>query len=314
MTDNNNQPPPNGFPAFSGIPSFMRQPLSRDLTNTDVAIIGIPYDSATTTFRPGTRFGPRTLREHSLTIEGFHQRHKFNPTDHLNIIDYGDITIELVNIERNIELITNQVTQIVSNGPTVISLGGDHSISYPLLKAHAATHGPLAVIHFDAHTDTEDGYHNHGTPFADAIKAGVIDTDAYLQVGIRGPWYPEDPLIEAQALGVEILTIDDCFEMGIPAVINHIQQKLQGKPVYVSLDIDAIDPAYAPGTGTPEVGGFTSYQILQLVRGLKGLNLVGFDLVEVNPQYDHAAITAILGANLAFEFLCLIADQKINQR
>lgn len=311
MSDDN-QYAGTGFAAFAGIPSFMRQPISRDLENVDVALVGIPYDSGATTNRPGTRFGPRSIREQSLLIEGFHQLYKFNPLDQLNIIDYGDIGTELVHIEKNIDMIVEQMSQIIESGTTAISLGGDHSISYPLIKAHAQKHGPLAVIHFDSHTDTEDGYYNHGTPFADAIRAGAIDTDAYMQVGIRGAWYPTDPIVEAEAYGVEILTIDRCFEIGIPAVIKQIQQKMKGKQVYVSLDIDSIDPAYAPGTGTPEVGGFSSYQILQLVRGLQGLTIVGFDLVEVNPQYDHAAITSILGANIAFEFLCLAAKQKQN--
>ena len=296
--------------AFSGIPSFMRQPINRDLTGVDVAIVGVPYDSGATTFRSGTRMGPRSIREYSLLIEGFHQQFRFNPLDVLNVVDYGDFAVELVDIEKNIELIAQQGSQLVESGVTIISLGGDHSISYPLLKAHEQNYGSLAVIHFDAHTDTEAGYHNHGTPFIDAIKAGAINTNAYLQVGIRGPWYPDDPIEEAEELGVEVMTIDDCFEMGIGAVVSHIQQKMQGKQVYVSLDIDSVDPAYAPGTGTPEVGGFTSYQILQLVRGLQGLNIVGFDLVEVNPQYDHGAITSILGANIAYEFLCLAALKR----
>lgn len=299
-----------GFAAFAGVPSFMRQPISRELDGVEVAIVGVPYDSATTTNRPGARFGPRSIREQSLLIEGFHQIYKFNPLDELKIVDYADVGVELVNIEKNIEMVTAQVGRIVESGATVISLGGDHSLTYPLLKAHAQTYGPMAVLHFDSHTDTEEGYYNHGTPFADAIRAGAIDTDAYLQVGIRGAWYPEDPLVEAAGIGAEVLTIDACFEMGIPAIISHIQQKMAGKQVYVSLDIDSIDPAYAPGTGTPEVGGFTSYQILQLIRGLRGLDIIGFDLVEVNPQYDHGAITSILGANIAFEFLCLIALRK----
>ncbi|MGB0387866.1 MAG: agmatinase [Ardenticatenaceae bacterium] len=310
MTNHNTQTFGTGFAAFAGIPSFMRQPISRDLSDVDVAIVGVPFDSGATTLRSGTRMGPRKIREYSLLIEGFHHVYKLNPIDMLNVVDYGDVNVELVNIEANIEMVSKQVSHIVNSGATVIALGGDHSISYPLLKAHAQKYGPVAVVHFDSHTDTEAGYHNHGTPFADAIKAGAIDTSAYLQVGIRGPWYPIDPIAEAQALGVEVLTIDECFEMGIRAVIKHIQQKMQGKQVYVSLDIDSVDPAYAPGTGTPEVGGFTSYQILQLVRGLKGLDLIGFDLVEVNPSYDHGGITSILGANLAYEFLSLTALRK----
>jgi arginase family enzyme len=182
-----------------------------------------------------------------------------------------------------------------------------------LLKAYAARYGPLAVVHFDSHTDTY-GYLEtleHGTPFYLALKEGFIDPKAYIQVGIRGPLWEPSEVTDAQELGAKVLTIETCFEMGIPAVIAAIQAHVGQRPLYVSLDIDAIDPAFAPGTGTPEVGGFNSYQILQLVRGLRGLNLVGCDLVEVNPAYDSGDITGILAANLVFEFLSLIA--LINQ-
>ena len=194
----------------------------------------------------------------------------------------------------------------------MISLGGDHSISYPLLKAHAARYGPMAVVHFDSHCDTEGGYRNHGTPFADAFNAGLIDAGAYIKVGIRGPVFHSGELKIAEEQGARIMTIESCLEDGIPAVIENIHDVIGDKKVYVSLDIDVVDPAYAPGTGTPEVGGFTSYQIMQLVRGLKGLNTVGFDLVEVSPPYDSPGdITSILAANLAFEFLSLLALQRL---
>ena len=296
--------------AYAGIPSFMRQPVRRDLAGVDVAVVGVPYDGGANTLHAGTRLGPRAIRESSLLIAGFHLGYRFNPLQYLRVVDYGDLAVELTSIEKNIELVAEQASQIAGSGATLLTLGGDHSITYPLLMAHAQAHGPLAVIQFDAHTDTEEGHHNHGTPFVDAIRAGVLDASAYLQVGIRGGWYPQDPIAEAESLGAKVLTIDHCFEMGMPAIIHWIRQKVGDRAVYLSLDIDAVDPAYAPGTGAPEIGGFTSYQILQLVRGLKGLNIVGYDLVEVNPQLDPASITSLLGASLAYEFLCLEACAK----
>ncbi|MEM7343272.1 MAG: agmatinase [Chloroflexota bacterium] len=298
--------------AFGGIPTFMRQPASRDLAEIDVAIVGIPFDSGATSNRSGTRLGPRKIREQSLLLWGYNRVLKVGPLDILNVVDYGDVDVEPINILTTFEAIKQEVGSVIDHNTTVIALGGDHSISYPLLEAHATVYGPPAVIHFDAHTDTESWEHpNHGTPFADAIKAGAIDTEAYIQVGIRGPLYAADEIEQAEALGAQVLTIDDCFDMGIPAVIERIRAVVGQRQVYVSLDIDSLDPAYAPGTGTPEVGGFTSYQMLRMVRALKGLNIIGFDLVEVSPPYDsRGEITAILAANLAFEFLALLALQK----
>jgi agmatinase/guanidinopropionase len=297
--------------AFAGIPTFMRQPASRDLSGVDVAIVGVPFESGATSYRSGTRFGPRKIRELSLIIWGYNKVLKVAPLDVLKLVDYGDVSVEPTNIQTNIEAVAREVGAIVKAGPTVISLGGDHSISFPLLQAHATKFGPLAVVHFDSHSDTGGGHPNHGTPFRQAIKAGLIDTEAYIQIGIRGPGVAHDDVAYARSLGAKVLTIDDCFEMGLPAIIETVQNLMGDRQVYVSFDIDSIDPAYAPATGTPEVGGFTSYQALQLVRGLQGLNLVGFDLVEVSPPYDNPGeITSILAANICFEFLSLIALQK----
>jgi agmatinase len=217
------------------------------------------------------------------------------------------------------QAITTEVSAILGQGVSVVSLGGDHSITLPLLRAHAAKFGPLAVIHFDSHPDTwknEFGEHpySHGTPFRRAIEEGLVDTEAYIQVGIRGPVSAAQDLDDARQLGAEMVTIDDAFHMGIPGVVKAIHEGVGDRPVYISLDIDAVDPAYAPGTGTPEIGGFSSYQMLQLVRGLRGLTLVGFDLVEVSPPYDHSDITSILAANLTFEFLSMSALAKQTER
>ncbi|MFK7800284.1 MAG: agmatinase, partial [Anaerolineae bacterium] len=218
------------------------------------------------------------------------------------------------NIDRTADGITAGIGQILAQDVRVVSLGGDHSITYPLLRAHAQKHGPVALIHFDSHTDCYQMITQleHGTPFWLAIRDGFIDTDAYIQVGIRGPQSEEGELEEAESLGADILTIEKCFEMGSAEIVKHIRQKIGDRPVYVTLDIDSLDPAYAPGTGTPEVGGFTSFQMLQMVRGLAGLNVIGADVVEVNPHYDHGAITSILAANLAFELLSVMGKKLLN--
>jgi agmatinase len=302
---------------FHGITTFMRLPASRELKNVDVAIVGVPYDSGTS-FRSGTRFGPRKIRELSLLLWGFNNVLGVSPTDVLTIVDYGDIEVVPVEILKTMGNITQEISDILQKSTTVISLGGDHSISLPLLRAHKAQFGPLAVIHFDSHPDTWDEEYagqpySHGTPFRRAIDEGLIDTNAYVQIGIRGPVSAANDLLEARKMGARIFTIDQVFEAGIPSIIRELHTIISDRPVYVSLDIDSVDPAYAPGTGTPEVGGLSSYHILQLVRGLQGLNFVGFDLVEVSPPYDHADITSILAANLVFEFLSLLALRSRNR-
>ena len=299
---------------FHGIPSFMRLPVSHDMLGVDVAIAGVPFDSGTS-FRSGARFGPRSIRAASLMLWGYNAVLGIKPLEHLSAVDYGDLEVIPVDIRASMDGITRQASQILSNNVTLISLGGDHSVSLPLLRAHAAKYGPLAVIHFDSHPDTwpeefSGQPYSHGTPFIRAIEENLIDTQAYLQVGLRGPTSTSHDLDDARQLGAKTLPIGLVFEMGITAVLETIRQTVGNRPTYVSLDIDAVDPAFAPGTGTPEVGGLSSYQMLQLVRGLQGLNLVGFDLVEVSPPYDHSEITAILAANLVFEFLSLLALSK----
>jgi len=303
---------------FHGITTFMRLPASRELEGVDVAIVGIPFDSGATN-RSGTRFGPRKIREASLLLWGYNQVLGVSPTKKLKILDYGDVSVISVDINATMENITDEVKAILGEDVSVVALGGDHSISLPLLRAHTSKFGPLAVIHFDSHPDTwdwefKDQPYSHGTPFRRAIEEKLIDTSAYLQIGIRGPTsWPKD-LSNAREMGAKILTIHQVFEMGIPSVIDEMCATIGDRPVYVSLDIDSVDPAFAPGTGTPEVGGLSSYQILQLVRGMQGLNIVGFDLVEVSPPYDHGDITSILAANLAFEFISLLSLEHNSEK
>lgn len=299
---------------FQGIATFGRVPHSQDYSGADVAILGVPFD-ASVSYRSGTRFGPRAIREQSLLLWGYNNVLRVAPFQALNIVDLGDVDVVPVDIVATHRAIEATVAPIIAAGCKVIALGGEHSISLPLLRAHAAKYGPLAVVHFDAHPDTWDeeysGYkYSHGTPFRRAIEEGLIDTSAYLQIGIRGPTAGPQDYVDARNLGAKLITIDEAFTLGVERLSTLIRETVGTRPVYVTLDIDAVDPAFAPGTGTPEVGGFSSYQMLQLVRGLNGLNCVGFDLVEVSPPFDGQQITAILGSNLVFEFLSLLALRK----
>ncbi len=298
------------IPAYMGISTFMHAKHTRNLTDVDMAVVGIPFDSGAASWRSGTRHGPGSIRENSKQIWGYNRHLNISPTKDLSFIDYGDIECDPTNIDRAADAITAGVATLLAQDIRVMSLGGDHSIAYPLLRAHAEKFGPVALIHFDSHTDCYQVIPQleHGTPFHLAIRDGFVDTEAYVQVGIRGPQSEVGELEEAESLGADVLTIEKCFEMGTSAIVDHIRKKVGNRPVYITLDIDSIDPAYAPGTGTPEVGGFTSFQMLQMVRGLAGLNVIGADLVEVNPHYDHGAITSILAANLAFELLSVMGQ------
>jgi len=305
-----------GFEAqpYYGICTFGRQPHTRDLDGVDVAIVGAPYDGATS-YRSGARFGPRAIREQSLLLWGYHNALDVAPFKAQKVIDYGDVDVVPVDVLATHAQIQADVRHLVREGVKVITLGGDHSIALPLLRAHASKYGRLAVIHFDAHPDTWDTEfgeqkYSHGTPFRRAIEEKLIDTSAYIQIGIRGPTSGRKDYEDAIALGARMITIDEAMRLGLGGLLNEIRRRVEGKPVYVTLDIDSLDPAFAPGTGTPEIGGLSSYQMQQLLRGLKGLNLVGFDLVEVSPPFDHANLTAITAANLVFEFLALLAVNK----
>lgn len=295
---------------FQGIATFGRAPFTSDYSQADVAIVGIPFD-ASVSYRSGARFGPRAIREQSLLLWGYNNAQRVAPFQSLKIVDIGDVEVVPVDIIETHRAIEAAVAPIVQSGCKVVAIGGEHSISLPLLRAHAAQHGPLAVVHFDAHPDTWDeeyaGHkYSHGTPFRRALEEGLINRSAYLQIGIRGPTAGPQDYVDARSLGAQLITIDEALAIGIDKLIAMIRACVGERPLYVTLDIDAVDPAFAPGTGTPEVGGFSSFQMLQLVRGLRGLKCVGFDLVEVSPPFDGQQITAILAANLVFEFLSLL--------
>ena len=302
-----------GLQPFMGIPSFMRLPVTRELSGVDVAILGVPFDSGTS-YRSGTRFGPRKIRESSLMIWGHNSTLHVTPLKKLNVVDYGDVSVIPTSIEHTMTAITAMANEIIASGTKLITLGGDHSIALPLLRSHAKKHGPVSLVHIDAHIDTWESEfeaipYSHGTPFRHALKEGLIRTGEYLQIGIRGPVSGEDDYADAATLGARTITIHEVMQKGVDEILKEIHDRMKG-PVYVTVDIDSADPAFAPGTGTPEVGGLTSYQLLQLVRGLHGLDLIGFDLVEVSPPFDHGDITSILASNIVFEYLSLLAIKK----
>ncbi|MBK8822076.1 MAG: agmatinase [Anaerolineales bacterium] len=302
-----------GLQPFMGIPSFMRLPVTRELKNIDAAIMGVPYDSAVS-YRSGTRFGPRKIREMSLLLWGHNSTLNVTPLKELNVVDYGDVSVIPTSIEHTMTAITKMAGEIIETGTKLITLGGDHSIALPLLRAHAKKHGPVSLVHIDAHIDTWESEfdavpYSHGTPFRYALQEGLIRKGEYMQIGIRGPLSGANDYAEAKELGARTVTIHEVMEKGVKEILKEVHERMTG-PVYVTVDIDSADPAYAPGTGTPEVGGLSSYQLLQLVRGLHGLDLIGFDLVEVSPPFDHADITAILASNIVFEYLSLLAIKE----
>ena len=295
------------FPRFAGLSTFMRLPHISDPARLDVALIGVPFDGGTS-YRPGARFGPRHIRQQSAIIRPYHPVFDVMPFDQLRVADYGDLPVNPLSIDDTFTRISNALEPILDVATTPMCVGGDHSILLPILRAIHAKHGPVALIQLDAHSDTWDQYwgmkYSHGTPVRRAIEEGLLDEPHVLQVGIRGQLYDPHDMDFARQHKIAIVTAEEFHQQGL-ALVEKKLRPFKNKKVYLSLDIDVVDPAFAPGTGTPQVGGLTSVQILDLVRSFAGLNLVGCDLVEVAPQYDSAEITSLLAANLLFEQLCL---------
>ncbi|WP_192982781.1 agmatinase [Pseudomonas sp. EggHat1] len=290
-------------PTYAGITSFMRRRYSRDLTGVDLAISGVPFDTATTN-RPGSRFGPRAIR--AASIQSAWARHfpwEFDPFDLLACVDYGDCYFDHGTPQDTPALIEAHATRILEAGSALLTLGGDHFISYPLLKAHARKHGTLALIHFDAHSDTwpdEEGKRiDHGTMFYHAAREGLVNPARSVQVGLR--------TTNDDVMGFQVLDAREVHRSTPEQIAERIRARVGEHPVYLTFDIDCLDPAFAPGTGTPVCGGLSSHQALEILRGLRGINLVGMDVVEVAPPYDNAEVTALAGATLAMEMICLYA-------
>ena len=304
--------PVNGLvvPRFAGPPTFARLPRLDEVARCDLAIVGVPFDSGTT-YRPGARFGPAAIRQGSKLLRPYNPAQNSTPFFSLQMADAGDVTCNPFHIEEAIGQIDTAVDALLSTVRGVLALGGDHTIALPMLRAVRRHFGPVALVHFDAHLDTWDTYfgapYTHGTPFRRATEEGLLLEERGVHVGIRGPLYASSDLSNDRALGFEIVRCTDFDEIALRAIVERIRTRVGDAPVYVSVDIDVLDPAHAPATGTPEAGGLTSRELLAVLRGLRGLRVVSADIVEVSPAYDHAEITAIAAAHVGYELLSVMA-------
>lgn len=298
-------------PRFSGIKTFMRLPHMTDLEGVDFAVIGVPFDTGAT-YRVGARFGPEGIRAASMLLRPYNPSQNIDLFKHLSGVDYGDFSVVPGYLPESHAKITEQMRPVLDAGVTPIVLGGDHSVTLPQLRAVAEKFGPVGLIQFDSHGDVWHGYFGgkdtHGTPFRRAIEEGLLDMTRSSQIGLRGPVYDSDDIALSRDLGFQVFTADEVRQTGLDSVIAAVKDRAAGGPCFLTFDIDFVDPTFAPATGTPEVGGFNSWESLYLVRGLTGINVVAFDLVEVSPPYDTpGAITSLLAANLAYEFISLLA-------
>ncbi len=299
----------NDMPRFGGHVSMMRLPVRDDAAGLDACFIGIPLDIGTSN-RPGTRLGPRQIRAESCMLRPYNMATGAAPFEHLQVADIGDVAINTYDLKKSVDIITGHYEKILQHGCVPLTLGGDHTLTWPVLRAMAARHGPVALIHVDAHADINDAMFGeavaHGTPFRRAWQDGLLQNDKVFQIGLRGTGYSPEDFDWARGQGWTVVQAEECWHKSLAPLIADIRERIGDAPVYLSFDIDSLDPAFAPGTGTVEIGGLTTIQGLELVRGCAGLNLVGADLVEVSPPYDTTGNTALIGANLLYEMLCVL--------
>jgi len=300
----------NEMPRFAGNPSMFRLPVQTDGEGLDVAIVGVPLDIGTSN-RTGARYGPRQIRSESVLVRPYGMATRAAPFDSFQVADTGDVALNPYNLAKSIDLIETHFEGLLSHDLVPVSLGGDHTITLPILRAVARRHGPLGLVHVDAHADTNDAMLGepitHGTIFRRAIEEGLVDPKRMVQIGLRATGYAADDFDWARGQGVRVVQAEACWHRSLTPLMDEVRTALGAdRPVYLSFDIDGLDPSAAPGTGTPEPGGLTSAQGLEIIRGCFGLDLVGCDLVEVSPPYDTTGNTALLAANLVFEMLCAL--------
>ncbi|NJP68878.1 agmatinase [Streptomyces spiramenti] len=297
-------------PRYAGPATFARLPRLDEVGRADIAVVGVPFDSGVS-YRPGARFGGNAIREASRLLRPYNPAQDASPFALAQVADAGDIAVNPFSIEEAVETVEAAAGDLMASGTRLVTLGGDHTVALPLLRAAARRHGPVALLHFDAHLDTWDTYfgaeYTHGTPFRRAVEEGILDTSALSHVGIRGPLYGRKDLDDDEKMGFGIVTSADVMRRGVDEVADQLRARIGDRPLYVSIDIDCLDPAHAPGTGTPEAGGMTSRELLEILRGLASCNLVGADVVEVAPAYDHAEITAVAASHTAYELTTLMA-------
>lgn len=299
----------NDMPRFGGPGTMMRLPMAQSAAGLNACFVGIPMDIGASN-RSGTRYGPRQIRNESVMIRPYNMATRAAPFDSLQVADIGDIAINTFNLPANVEIIARGIADILAHDCIPLTMGGDHTITYPILKAMAEKHGPVALIHVDAHADINDTMFGekiaHGTPFRRAFEDGCLRPDRVFQIGLRGTGYTAEDFDWSRAQGFTVIPAEECWHTSLTPMIAAIREKIGGHKTYLSFDIDSLDPAYAPGTGTPEIGGLTVMQAIELIRGCRGLDLVGADLVEVSPPFDTTGTTAITAANLLYEMLCVL--------
>ncbi len=301
------------IPRYAGPATFARLPRLDEVEHADIAVLGVPFDTGVS-FRPGARFGPNHVREASRLLRPYNPAWDASPFELAQVADAGDLAVNPFNIEEAMSTIEEETGKLTANGTRLVTIGGDHTIALPLLRTAAKLHGPVALLHFDAHLDTWDTYfgaaYTHGTPFRRAFEEGILDVSALSHVGTRGPLYGKKDLDDDAGFGFGIVTSADIFRNGVDHVVNGLRERIGERPLYISVDIDVLDPAHAPGTGTPEAGGMTSRELLEIIRGFRGMNIVGADIVEVAPAYDHADITAVAASHVAYELVTQMAVRR----
>jgi agmatinase len=316
VTQHADRPAPIGpvdaaqVPRFAGPATFARLPRLDQVSSCDVAVVGVPFDSGVT-YRPGARFGPAAVREASRLLRPYHPGLDVEPFATQQVADAGDIACNPFDIEAAIASVEAGADELLGSGAKLLTIGGDHTIALPLLRSASRRHGPVALLHFDAHLDTWDTYfgarYTHGTPFRRASEEGLLDTTALSHVGIRGPLYGRNDLDDDVRLGFGIVSSMDVMTRGVDDVVHSLRTRIGDRPLYVSIDIDVLDPAHAPGTGTPEAGGLTSRELLAILRGLAGCQIVAADVVEVSPPYDHAELTTVAASHVSYDLISLMS-------
>ena len=309
MTAKNQPLSGNAMPRFGGIATMMRLPFAESPQGLDAAFIGVPLDIGTSN-RAGARFGPRQIRAESALIRPYNMATGAAPFDTLQVADLGDVPINTYSIDKSMGIIAAFYDRVLAVGCKPLTLGGDHTIALPILRALARTHGPVALIHVDAHADVNEDMFGepiaHGTPFRRAVEEGLLDCGKVFQIGLRGTGYAADDFDWPRSQGFTIVPAHEIWYQSLAPLMAEVRERIGQRPVYITFDIDGLDPAFASGTGTPEIGGLTVPQGLEIIRGCHGLNVVGGDLVEVAPPYDPSGNTALLGANLLYEMLCVL--------
>ncbi len=300
------------MPRYGGISTFALLPQLAEVTQADVAIVGIPFDSGVS-YRPGARFGPSHVREASRLLRPYNPATGVSPFASQQVVDAGDFAVNPFNIEEAIASIEKDHRALSEKAKRVVTIGGDHTITLPILRSLHKQHGPISVIHFDAHLDTWDSYfgadYTHGTTFRRASEEGLLDGEGCMHIGIRGPLYSAKDLVDDKAVGFQIFSSIEFQELGVQEAIKKMIARVSNRPVYISIDIDVLDPAHAPGTGTPEAGGLTSRELLAVIRATAGLNIIGADVVEVAPAYDFAQITGIAASHVLYELICALSPK-----